>query len=98
MDILKIRNRPKCQHCNKAKTYNKILGKWECRNCLCLIARLSGELASSIHSPIVGIVAGATFPTTYVDILGVSAKTAKKLAKTVKSSAKVMKTLKNKMP
>ena len=92
MKIWKKRNRPRCQHCNKAMTYNRILGKWECSCIKCLIKTASVKI--SIHSPI----AGATASSMTVDILGVSAKTAKKFAKTVKSSAKVMKTLKNKMP
>lgn len=69
--------KPRCQHCNKAMTYNKILGIWECRNCECLVTRVSSELVSSIQHPPVGIVARAIVPAISVGLLDVSAKTAK---------------------
>lgn len=69
--------KPRCQHCNKAMTYNKILGKWECHNDKCFVTRVPSELVSSMHHPPVGIVARAIVPAISVGLLGVSAKTAK---------------------
>lgn len=84
MEILKKRNRPRCQHCNKAMTYNEILGKWECCNDKCFVTRVPSELVSSMHSTVLGFIVDATVPDTPTGLLDSSAKTAKNSAKTAK--------------